>query len=1045
MALQKRRVDIVFEHGVRQHTDPKLLPNGWFKSANNRFLDKEGRWVRRNGITALVTKDATTGNDITEEFRRLPTREDEQIAITDTYLYTRVRSLDKFANRGLVPQCSDMRKRDIKRYADKPARHAAIACGNNYRLVAWIKAENTGNATETGELWAALYDELTGAKVLEERLVTSKAAYPTVVNIGTAFYVLYIAIPGTGTNTLRARILSTAGPTIASFDATTYINVDVYNASCVPTHRPYDAEAQSGSLYIWHTVSGGATVAIEQFDTSLAQIAFQTSARPATNVGMCATSNRLWLIASDAANGTYYYRCDLAVTTLSGPSAVDGSVNAQVLTIIESAADSTKAIAYYADVVTPAAPTPSTDYLRTFQARLTSAGSTTLFGDKLYHFWPASKPFQAANGRLYCIFAMPSKEYNGLYCMMDMRDDILVTAAASTRPEPEAMFGYGQASVFENLFYQHPKEVALVSNTHVAALGQDLSLESWADADGTPTTSWLYSLGGIVTYEWDFTNEKRRAPVDAQNTLEIGGLAMPVQYDGTMCVETGFAYAPDRDFCKIIDSASAGSLTAATGVYQWCFVFEHYDDLGKRHLSQPSIPIQHTMGAAKTSVDIRIQTLTATLRRRYNVGSDCRILVYRTPESGSIFYLVDNVNVSLPINDMTTHSVTFNEGLSDAALVSNETLYTVGGIQRNALPGSSSCMINHKSRLFSATGNTVRYSKLLRAGVAPEFPPTSSFNVGEGEAVTALGSLDDSLVVFTENRIHVLQYDGLGPDDFGNPPFPETYLLSSECGCIDSRIVATFRGGLFFLSRRTLELLPRGGGPPMPIGLALEDDLAAYPIWKDVRVVPDAGQVRFLCTNEDGDLGIIPIYDYDNETWFTWSSIVGYQASGLWDNEYVLSESLSAGIAKEDSTTYQDYGAGFVTSTLETGDIRIAGLSGEEHVWETHILGEYLNTSVLNLYASYDGGKTYIGPEKYEFVARTFTAGQEIAIMLPNSQQRTTSLRLKLVDAMYTTPAYGIAEPIPHPDSAGPVWNGISLLVGVEPGLRAVPVASRGA
>ncbi len=1042
MALPQRKVDIVFEHGVQQHTDAKLLPQGWLKSATNRYIEKDGRWRRRFGFSTITFSDSATGSAISEDVQRLTTREDEQIAITPSYLYSRAKTLAKFANRGLVPQCSDLTRKHIKRYADLPARHAAVCDSNGYRMVVWTKTADVGNATSTGEIWAALFDTATGVKVLEERLVSSNGAFPSVVAIGTAFFVFYVDIPGSGTNTLYGRILQTGGSTIAAFDATLYVNTVIAAASCLPYGRPYDVESRGSSIYVWRTHTSGTTVVIEQFDTSLASVANKTHARPATNLGMCVTGNRLWLVAADAANGTYYYTMDLALAGALSPTTVNGTVSAKVIAVIESAADSTKALIYYGDTQAVAAPTPTNDYIKTFQARVTSAGAVTLFGDALFHFWPATKPFRAPNSRLYCVFAFPSKEFNGVYCLMDLRDDILVTAGTSTLPEPDAFFGYGTAGVFEGLFYPHPKAVT-GSDAFTCAVGEDLALESYTTSDGVPTTSWLYSVGAAVTYSWRFTTENRRLPVDAQKTLILGGLGMPCQYDGNMVTELGFGYAPDRDYCKVVDSASAGSLTASTGVYQWCFVYEWFDDLGKRHLSQPSVPIQHTMGAAKTSVDIRIQTLTATLRKRYNVGTDCRILIYRTPDAGSVFYLVGSASVFLPANSKTTHSVTYNDGLSDSNLEDNEILYTIGGVQRNGLPGSSACAVNHKGMLFVATGNKVRYSKPLREKIAAEFSPNREFAVGEGDPITAMASLDDSLVIFTERKIFALQYAGVGPDDTGLNPFPEPYLACADVGCVDPRTVCAFRDGLFFQSHRALEILPRGGGAPIPAGLSVEDDLVSYPNVMDVKLVPDAGHVRFLLCDEDFEDGIIEIYDYDNEAWFKWAldTGVGFQTAGIWDDEYVISEVQGAHLLREDATTYQDGGASFFTSVLETGDIRVAGIAGGEHVWETHILGEYLDQSKLELYVSYDSGKTYGGPFAYTLTSAKFTAGQEIALQHDNNQQRTTAMRLKLVDSVYDNPQPEIPA---QPNTAGPIWNGVSLLVGVEPGLRPVPVGNRG-
>lgn len=1042
MVLAARKIDLPFEHGMEQSVDKRLLPAGMFRRAVNVYYDKQGRPVKRNGY-AVETLEDTTGATITDTPVAVSELVNERAFVAGSKLYSKSNKVTKYQLRGYLPASTDFDKRSIRKYPDAGAKHLSVAIHNGYRVCAWIQTDNpaVGALDFTGDLWAAVYDEATGALIFEEKIEavpganTTGPCCPKVVGCGNYVYVFYARVENAGPpHSVWARRFDTTDTTPTAFAAGTQ-NYGTVNAITLVWGRScYDVDSVGSNLYLVKTNAGGASIDVRWYDSEGVQQAAQNIVKPVDVwVAIRATGNWVWVGLSDSVNFTYYYVLDTSLGAVNGPYSLDAGTARYPLVIEQDPVTSSLAHFLMGWQTTPAAPVPANAYLKTSHKTGTSTGTVTGYMGA-WHYWPASRPFAVGNN-VYAFLFYYSVELQQHYALVQLQTTLNGSAL------PMAWIARGQATADhgESPLPQPVRLVSAATSRYVAALSHEFNRKSFSEV-----------LQEAVTYEFALADPSRRLLQAQAHGAPVYTGGMLSGYDGGLPHEIGYGYAPDRSFCKIQDSATAGSLVA-TSTYQWCFVYEWYDRLGRRHLSQPSIPIQVTLGAGKTSVDMRIQSLSLTLRDNEDpvtaaaTGQSLRILIFRTEASGTVFRLVTSSTMRSPVNDPTTHSVTANDGLSDASLTdgTHEILYCQGTLQPNEPPGPCSHVALHKNRLFICTENRVRYSKVLRDGLAPEFTVNNQLTIGSARIV-ALASMDDYLVAFTEDGYH--RIDGEGPDDNGNGYFVVN-AITSDAGCVDARSLCTFRDGVLFRSKNTLELLPRGGGAPMPLGETVADEIASYPTVTSAVVVPAKNQLRVTLSNGAG-AGATLCWDLTFRKWSVYE-IDGprdHVTAGLWGDTYVAIQSAAAGgRVLTETALYIDPGsaggtpAKWIPQTLELGDLRFAGINGVQRLWETQWLGEFRGDALVNLFVAYNGSPTYTLHGTWDIYGQT--VGDEVAKSHPNRKQQSRAVRYKFVDAprsTFTALVEGGGDP-----GAGVIGNGISLLVGVDPKLWRSPTNAR--
>jgi hypothetical protein len=137
----------------------------------------------------------------------------------------------------------------------------------------------------------------------------------------------------------------------------------------------------------------------------------------------------------------------------------------------------------------------------------------------------------------------------------------------------------------------------------------------------------------------------------------------------------------------------------------------------------------------------------------------------------------------------------------------------------------------------------VIYSKLFDDYVAPEYNSTLVINLGDERDLTAIGKLDDKVIIFEPNDIHVIYGDG--PDNRGQGQEFAVHYISTDVGCQDQKsIIETPAGLVFYSSPRGFYLLDRNLQIQF-IGAAIEDIARGIRV-KAATLDPGNAEVRFL-------------------------------------------------------------------------------------------------------------------------------------------------------------------------------------------------------
>jgi hypothetical protein len=176
----------------------------------------------------------------------------------------------------------------------------------------------------------------------------------------------------------------------------------------------------------------------------------------------------------------------------------------------------------------------------------------------------------------------------------------------------------------------------------------------------------------------------------------------------------------------------------------------------------------------------------------------------------------------------------------------SEAVYTVGGVLAADTWPSFTKAVATSTRLWvidSVRPGRVIPSKLFEDYVSPEYNSTLAINLGDERNLTAIGKLDDKVVVFERDDIHVIYGDG--PDNRGEGEDFAVHYISTDVGCQDQEsVIETPAGLIFYSSPRGFYLLDRNLQIQF-IGAAIEDIAKGIRV-KAATIDPGNAEVRFL-------------------------------------------------------------------------------------------------------------------------------------------------------------------------------------------------------
>lgn len=489
--------------------------------------------------------------------------------------------------------------------------------------------------------------------------------------------------------------------------------------------------------------------------------------------------------------------------------------------------------------------------------------------------------------------------------------------------------------------------------------------------------------------------------------------SQPMWIDASGCYEAGFIQAPVSTAATGI--SAGGSLTASSA-YSHTAIFESVDTNGLIERSAPAVPREC---ATTVNTTATVQFSCLEFGQRWT-----RCKVYRTLANSSVFKLIGSVDASPAMSVSATF--TFVDTYADSDITQNETLYTQIGqeLPTSQFPACSFAATGG-GRLLCAGGFNGRvghFSKLFTAHICPEFADDDAFRVRLPANWTGAAFLDN-WVGFTAEGIYIISGDG--PDGSGVGAFAPFYRLPYQLGCIDWRSVVTCDLGVFFQSRRGIELLPRGFGAPILMD-QVEDTLESYPIITSARAFfsSSSGEqvVRFTAVaDETATSGVVITYDLMFKTWQVDTYAANYPAcfQAEWLGEPVLAPQttlVGPGGAgswhpfRVQSAAWSDGGL-TIPMLVRTGDVRPWGMFGHGVVNKLGLLGELRSACTLNTGKVSDLGTAHTAQRVYTAAgsATEPAAGATIYIEIPlgNPEYRDiTSLRVEVSE---TSAVEGVA------------------------------------
>jgi hypothetical protein len=519
-------------------------------------------------------------------------------------------------------------------------------------------------------------------------------------------------------------------------------------------------------------------------------------------------------------------------------------------------------------------------------------------------------------------------------------------------------------------------------------------------------------------------------PVRINETL-IPGLTATI-CDGINTHSCGFLEAP------VIASLTpvVSSRPMAAGTYSVSAVFEWTDSAGRRYQSAPAVPRDVTLGATE-NVTIDFESPVACY-------DGVAVTVYRTPVGGSEFKRDGSM-------DGSGTNTSFQ--LTDDQLAVQETLYTSLGEVPNDPPPSAQRFARTRDRVWAYgldRPEVVQASKLLTDARGIVWSNAPNYFLVLPEDVVAVETLDETAVVFTGSAVYTI--GGSGPVDDGIGTFTEPGRIPGYVGCISPRSVISADAGIFFLSQRGIELLPRGFGSAQWAGQPVMDDLATYSECRGVVADPENDLLIWSMVNPTNWQERLLVYDVRAQTWSKWSvpqilgpedgsnvPTVGLSVGGenpvrtvgdkakkviLWADTSVRCRIQERNRAKDyyidDADDVQEDP---VMPIWESGWMRFGGVSGWQIVRRMTILCSPLNDDwTLRAEFSYNDSPGVEAMAEWEWLAvQSYSVGESITLecVLPIVQFESIKVTLSIVTSGENGTPLQVHSVMLHPEADG--------------------------
>lgn len=560
-----------------------------------------------------------------------------------------------------------------------------------------------------------------------------------------------------------------------------------------------------------------------------------------------------------------------------------------------------------------------------------------------------------------------------------------------------------------------------------------------------------FALLGVQGTLSDFTNiNKFNSTTFSNNLLFVGGILQ--NYDGVTVNEQNFHVYSEG--ITAVQSVGAGQLTT-DAEYQYQIVYAWTDNFGQIQYGTPSPTLTIQLTGGNNTVTLTIPTLRLTAKK------GVVIQVYRTLANGGdsgqpVFYVTTSL-LTPPdnitglggggiLNDTTVDTVTFTDLAADTAIQTNQPIYTQGGILPNSAPPSCSMISLFQDRVILGgleDPNSLWYSQTKSNNssfntIPAEFSFDNVISISEiGGPISALGLMDQNLIIFKENAVFILA--GSGPNNAGGGnQYSDAQLITQQVGCTNPNSVILFGQGIAFQTPdKGIWLIDRNLSPPTYLGAGV-DDVALHYMVSSATLDPNSNSIIFTTFN-----GPAMVYDYLVGQWSTFTNHEAVDSVSF-QNLFTMVKSDGM-VYQQDPEVFYD---GYISKKPEpysmsvtTPWISFGNILGYQRLFHIYLLGTYKGPHTLNVSIGYnfDESFTQIGA-----INTTLTAGSNLwgsdptwgkstpwggawnpyIYQINPAVQQCTSFRLMISDSQ--TPPY----------NEGYALSTILLEIGVVPGVN---------
>jgi hypothetical protein len=413
---------------------------------------------------------------------------------------------------------------------------------------------------------------------------------------------------------------------------------------------------------------------------------------------------------------------------------------------------------------------------------------------------------------------------------------------------------------------------------------------------------------------------------DGSDDVELGYLTFPSLKNLTLQDVTNPGYVDTQATALITYIGPPDGAGHSDGKVKVNALYSWVDANGLEHRSRPGTAIN---GSYALNIILHSPP-TISLTEKENV----KINIFRTAANSSTSHLINSASID-SLNDKRKFFVDIPDDVAPTTLFQNEIIYTDGGeLPPDPVPNSHIMTIwdNRVWLVDDRDGLTIRFSKEREDGLGPEFPFDFAIVVDpKGGRVTALGSLDNALIIFKNDRI--FSVTGQGPNVLGTDGNYVVNQLSIDVGCTNHRAICNIgKFGICFLGNKGIYNIDRGLNT-IYIGAPVEDEIEAH--GECVSATYDVAESLTRFTFRDGTQFVL---DLKAMRWTRHTlGLSGYNidAATIWNGKQVLaihSGSQPSKLVIQTSGSSMDVGSFGIPMEIKTPWIRVAGNDGMQRV-----------------------------------------------------------------------------------------------------------------